>query len=329
MEDKIFKYIDPDKNDIFSDFRGSDLQDLLVLIDECNIRYREKLDFLKDITFGLELEFENVKYHEFEKKFNSLDLKHWVLKEDASLHNGAEINSPILTDEKKCWNDLRDVCILSQKYGNIDLHSGGHVHIGAHILGNKELYFLNFIKLWSVYENVIYRFGYGEFLTERKNVWKYAAPVANAFWDDFKLLNGRNLASIKMCLSYQRKQAVNFNNVQLYGGLTTNNTIEFRCPNGTLNPVIWQNNVNLFVKLLEYSKNKKYNDGLLFRRHEMNGKQYSNLDYYKEVYLDEALELSDLIFTNNLDKIYFLRQYLKSLKVGNEKLEKAKKFTLY
>ena len=41
MEDKIFKYIDPNKNDIFSDFRGSDLQDLLVLIDECNIRYRE------------------------------------------------------------------------------------------------------------------------------------------------------------------------------------------------------------------------------------------------------------------------------------------------
>ena len=47
MEDKIFKYIDPNKNDIFSDFRGSDLQDLLVLIDECNIRYREKLNLLK------------------------------------------------------------------------------------------------------------------------------------------------------------------------------------------------------------------------------------------------------------------------------------------
>ena len=30
---------------------------------------------------------------------------------------------------------------------------------------------------------------------------------------------------------------------------------------------------------------------------------------------------------NNLDKVYFLRQYLKSFEIGNNTLEKAKQFT--
>ena len=33
---------------------------------------------------------------------------------------------------------------------------------------------------------------------------------------------------------------------------------------------------------------------------------------YNQIYLEQALELCDMIFDNNLDKIYFLRQYLKS-----------------
>ena len=51
--------------------------------------------------------------------------------------------------------------------------------------------------------------------------------------------------------------------------------------------------------------------------------------------MDQALELCDMIFTNNLDKVYFLRQYLKSFQVCREKdiyaqepiYTKARKFT--
>ena len=32
---------------------------------------------------------------------------------------------------------------------------------------------------------------------------------------------------------------------------------------------------------------------------------------YNKLYIDEALELVDLVFDNNLDKINFLKQYLK------------------
>ena len=36
---------------------------------------------------------------------------------------------------------------------------------------------------------------------------------------------------------------------------------------------------------------------------------------YNEIYIEQSLELCDMIFSNNLDKIYFLKQYLKQLKV--------------
>ena len=32
---------------------------------------------------------------------------------------------------------------------------------------------------------------------------------------------------------------------------------------------------------------------------------------YREIYFDDAIELSNLIFNDELDKLYFLKQYLK------------------
>ena len=48
---------------------------------------------------------------------------------------------------------------------------------------------------------------------------------------------------------------------------------------------------------------------------------------YNKIYLDSALELSDIIFDNNLDKLYFLRQYVKNNEVSNEPMKRTKKFT--
>ena len=47
---------------------------------------------------------------------------------------------------------------------------------------------------------------------------------------------------------------------------------------------------------------------------------------YNKIYLEQALEFADLIFNNNIDKIYFLRQYLKSFESSEIPLKKAKKF---
>ena len=44
---------------------------------------------------------------------------------------------------------------------------------------------------------------------------------------------------------------------------------------------------------------------------------YPNIHSYEMIYSSEALELADLIFDTNLDKINFLKQYFKNFQKGN------------
>lgn len=82
----------------------------------------------------------------------------------------------------------------------------------------------------------------------------------------------------------------------------------------------------MLVHLIDYSNNTAFNIDIVEARERMN-EQNLFLDY-NLVYLNQALEFVDLIFENNLDKIYFLKQYLKSFEIDNKPLKKAKPFTL-
>ena len=313
----VFKFINPNDNDKLSEMSGFDLQDLIILIDEYYLELREKLGLKKDITFGLELEFENAMINRISEKLKeNFPSGEWKMVDDSSLHNGAEINSPILIDNEKNWQDLDKVCQIVSKSAKIGKNSGGHIHIGTQTLGKNKQSWLNFIKTWSVYENIIFRFTYGEFLTSRSSILEYAEPVSKSFWKAYKNLNfdGVNSKKIISLLSHEKYQAVNLENVSYNcNKIAWRNTIEFRSPNGTLNPVIWQNNVNFFVHFLKYCKSKSFDDDLVEKRHRLN--KFQNLKWYDEIYLEQALELCDMIFTNNFDKVYFLRQYLKSFQV--------------
>lgn len=330
----VFKFINPNSNDKLSEMSGFDLQDLIILIDEYYIKLRNRLGFEQYITFGLELEFENAMIGRIDRKLSeAFPNGDWRTEHDGSLHNGAEIISPVLRDNKTTWRNLDKVCSIVEPLASIDKKSGGHIHIGTQTLGNNKDSWLNFIKMWSVYENVIYRFVYGDFLTARPSMFEYAEPMTKDFWQDYEKLKneGASLETIISIISHKRYQAVNFDNVSIgnYNKLRNGNTIEFRCPNGTLNSAIWQNNVNFFVKLLIYSRNTSFNDDLVEQRHQLNLDKFAGLKWYDEIYLEQALELCDMIFTNNFDKVYFLRQYLKSLEVckKNPEYPKARSLT--
>ena len=116
-------------------------------------------------------------------------------------------------------------------------------------------------------------------------------------------------------LTNSKYMAVNFRHFNTLG------TLEFRCPNASFNPIIWQNNVNLFFKMLRYASSSKFNGDFI-------NEKINKLDsgvIYDEINVNDALELCDLIFDNNLDKVYFLRQYLKSFDLSQE-YKKAKTF---
>ena len=106
---------------------------------------------------------------------------------------------------------------------------------------------------------------------------------------------------------------------------------EVRCFNGTLRPEIAQNNISLIISIVAAVINGKIDEEYINREYEKYRKKRYNFDtkfaiLYEEdrvaqynrllngfgkVKLDKALKLADMIFDTEIDKCYFLKQYLK------------------
>lgn len=346
--DSILGYFKPSENINMSQLSNSDrLSMMWALNGGYLLDLRDELGISKDITFGLEMEFENANRGIIETDLaNVFPSGNWKVVDDGSLYNGGEINSPRLTDEKQSWIDLSRVCDIVSRNAQLLDHCSAHVHIGMHILGNNPKYWANFVKLWMAYENVIFRFLYGEYVSPRNGILEQARPISldlsekydNGKLDDrarmgtahymFKLLDaGKDFRE-------RRKRAINFTNISdiepyKYNSEGEMRTIEFRSPNGTFDPVIWQNNVNLLVHLFMYAKSDKFDEDIVIRRMKQIQAENipNNLRMYSRIYNEQVIEFVDLIFNNNLDKLYFLKQYIKDGNVSNMSLVKSEPFT--
>ena len=89
------------------------------------------------------------------------------------------------------------------------------------------------------------------------------------------------------------------------------NTIEIRTPFGTLNSSINQNNILFFYKIFEYITSNRYDDEFINNKFDKIKNRKSILIEYNKININEVLELADILYDNNLDKIYFLKQCLK------------------
>ena len=114
----IFKYLPPKDNCIFSNLKGYDLQELFVLENKYQLELRDSINLDCDNTFGLEMEFEGINTVTtrllLERYFSEL----WPVRCDSSLERGAEINSPILVDNKANWQMLKKICNAVLKNAN-------------------------------------------------------------------------------------------------------------------------------------------------------------------------------------------------------------------
>lgn len=331
-DSKIFELFKPTENDKLSDLKGYDLQDLIYYLNDLYLTLRTTLGLDKSVTFGMELEFEKSKNVLINTELSLSNLNEdFKIKHDGSLGVfSGEIATPILKDFEVDWEKLEKVCKIVSRHATIVEKAGGHIHVGAHILGREKDSILNFLKLWAVYENIIFRFCYGEFLSGRDGISRYAYSMKDKFEEvEMMCRKDDDLTSYDVVrrVARDKYQAVNFCHVHNLLEEQERNTIEFRCPNGTLNPVIWQNNLNLFVKLIEYAKSKEFNDDIINKRRTLNFEVPHQVSDYNKIFLKQALELTDMIFNNNLDKMYFLKQYLKKYQYTNQPLAKAKKFT--
>ena len=347
VRDDVLSFLGKDSNVILSEISNSDRVMMMCLLKQYYLSLRDRICIDCNISFGLEIEFEeamnDIIDEELYRNFNG---EGWIMVPDDSLSNGAEINSPKLCDCEDTWIDLNYVCRIVNENAYVMDNTSGHIHIGTQILGNNPKYWGNFAKLWATYENVINRFLYGEYVGPRADIVSYAKPVSKDFISDLDRINDRsNGVSAKHMFKLfdkgeeprklRRRKSVNFTNVSEIEPYKYNmngidmNTVEFRSPNGTFDPVIWQNNINFITKLMLYCKSDKFDCDKIIRRMNMviSDDIPSNIYKYSRIYMEQVIELADMIFDNNLDKVYFLRQYVKGGEVSTKPMVKSKKFT--
>lgn len=287
------------------------------ILNDSQTPYRFSLGLPDDLTFGIEIEYELIDelfvFMKLHEKYQD-----WFFKDDFSIKLGGETSSPIFSDNYDTWQTINNICCDLKKLGAAALDcSGGHIHIGSNLLGDDYKAWLNFIKIYIAYENVFTRFFYGDKLCARsykvKNLktcyevlrnFHYGYSVENVLG----IINNNNYDLYQFLLNLDPYTNVNCLNIGYVFENHMGNTVEFRSPNGTLNENVWQNNINACTKLLLASKKKIDNDYLDFK---IKNIPEDKKDYYDNININDALELVDLIFENNLDKIYFLKQYFK------------------
>lgn len=263
------------------------------------LEYRSSLTLPRNVNFGVEIELENV---DFDKVYH-LVRRHlgtsWKVKPDKSLLCGdnAEIASPVMKNETKYWMLLKKLAELLSKFNPTFDNCSFQVNFDGSMLPTEDDK-IRFLKLYAFYEDILYRFSKGEDKKYRMSLDIYASPI---------------ILSLKDALSTGDKDYVleRFSDNKRYGIVfktEVKDLIEFRTPNSTINPVLWQNYITLFYYLLSFINSNKYNKKEIDEYIE----SYSELNIlksYEELREDKVISLSKKIFSNQRDRVFFLHQY--------------------
>lgn len=262
------------------------------------ITYRPILTIPRNANFGIELELEGIDYNGLEKRVKSLMGGNWIIKKDKSLSfiDSAEIVSPVLQNQRETWLLLKKLGQLLNKIKPTYDNCSFQINYDGSLLPTLEDK-IRFLKLYALYEDIIYRFSMGEDDKYRDSLNIYASPIIlalkdiNRLDDDFILEKFSN--NKRYGIVYKEKQDL----------------IEFRTANATSNPILWQNYITAFYYLLKAVTSNKYNKREVDRYID----EFSNiyiLEKYERPNIEKAIEFSNLIFDSQTDKTYFLHQYL-------------------
>ncbi len=266
------------------------------------LEYRSLLTIPRSVRFGLEIELENVDfekvYYLVRKQFGTS----FIVKPDKSLikEANAEIAVPVMTNEKKHLIILKKLAELLSRMNPTFDNCGFQINFDGCLLPTLDDR-IKFLKLYAYYEDIIYRFSKGEDVNYRKSLDMYASPIILAL-KDIVSLDDEDKELFLERFSNNKRYGITFKTDK-------KDLIEFRTPNGTINPILWQNYLTLFYYLLVFVHSNRYNT------QEMNEyiRRYSRLNVLESYELcreEKAITLAKSIFNNQKDKIYFLHQYL-------------------
>ncbi|MBP3708072.1 MAG: amidoligase family protein [Clostridia bacterium] len=241
--------------------------------EDCNknlLQCNTKLTIPEEMKVGTEIECFGTLYWKYVYKYFQNKYK-WEAKDDLSIDSGIkgeigiEVTSPILTgpcrkSEKQIIGVCSDLVEVGQKTNG---SCGGHIHIDSNYLSNVHAY-QNLLDLWCNLEKVLYIISNESGTINREDTARYAKPISKQLV--YQMENGmvdfsdsQTIEELKVQLKnfqcqfdedfeYQRYTGINFYNIDRSG------TIEFRVPNGSLNPDVWIQNINLFGGLVKVAQ---------------------------------------------------------------------------
>lgn len=206
-----------------------------------------------DMTVGVEIEAEG-KFLPDTISFITQTLEYyWLVKPEGSLKHGTELNSPILTDDfEEASKDIRKVCYMVKEAGlEATADCGGHIHIGADYLKTKGSY-RNLVELWCNVEKLMFMICNDKGEIPREHVTHYAMPISAILQDYIKSgkIKLNNEDDFKKFMTSRVELNVRHYSMNLHNIGSKKNTIEFRLPNGTINPDVWIDNINLFGNIV-------------------------------------------------------------------------------
>ncbi|HAB66252.1 MAG TPA: hypothetical protein DCE23_02685 [Firmicutes bacterium] len=274
--------------------------DIKSSLDNSELRYRSILTIPRDVLFGLEIELESVNPSLVSKMVISHFGNSFKVKEDRSLDkdSSAEIATPPFYNSRDTWILLDKLGKLLSKLKPSFEHCSFQVnYCGSLLPTDKDK--LNFLKLYAVYEDILYRFSCGEDNTIRDAINEYAYPIIlniKAFREmkDYVLEPYTNQKRYGICFKDKPKDL-----------------IEFRTPNGTINPILWQNYITTFYSLIMYSLSPKCNEKELDEYIDRYNKTYL-IENYMLLKEEKAISLSKKLFSKSDDRLHFLHQYYRS-----------------
>ena len=205
------------------------------------------------MTIGIEIESEGLASRE--EIAGIIGNLSWKLKPDDTLDDGIEaVPSSGLTPSTagdEIYGACKALCLSGQ---TISERCGGHIHIGADYLTDLQDW-KNLRTIWNDTEKILYIISNRKGEIPRKGVLVYARPISGNDESKQETINLENESDLEKfivgtkIIQGTRYSGINYCNV----GRKEKNTIEFRLPNGTLDPTTWIENINLFGGLVRVS----------------------------------------------------------------------------
>lgn len=280
--------------------------------------YKRKMKIPTDMTIGIEIESIGLISKEIEDRVKLLDgwnsKKEHTVKADNMF--GVEVTSPVLygKDEDNTFQ-IQRICEMLQYSGQFSNETcGGHIHFGANYLKSAEA-FKRLLEIWYNAERVIYTISNKAGEIPREFVVGYAIPLSNDFIYEYE--DGKNERIITESNLVKLKSALITRQSNRYDGLNFRNmfnrnkpTIECRIPNGTLDPDIWIENINLFGGIIASAQ--KVDDLLKKKGRTSEDKQYL-ASYFKLVNQkmteEEILECLLALTIHPEDRVIYRERY--------------------